>query len=174
MNVSGENRLLEFCKINKRLVIYGAGKYGAAVEKFCRERDVSIYCFCVTQIDEKETFLGYTVKEIAEIRKNFSDVGVIVAVSEKFSGEVLEKVKGLHYFYDKCLLQDIDADNAMKKAKECVKLVEIKDNTLYSVGEFLFCDDIFYIVCPGSIGDTLYIASLVKAFKCKNKLHSVV
>lgn len=38
----------------------------------------------------------------------------------------------------------------------------------------MFFPDTTYIVCPGSIGDTLYVAALVKAFKKKNNISSVV
>lgn len=173
MKINGENEFLEFCKRNSQLVIYGAGKMGALVESFCRKKNILINCFCVTQIDEKENFLGYPVKEIAEIYQNCNGVGIIVAVSEKYSGEVLEKVKDFNYFYDKYLLHAIERSNAIEKAKERTRLVKIENNILISVKEWVFCKNNFYIVCPGSIGDTLYVASLVKAYKHRNSITSV-
>lgn len=38
----------------------------------------------------------------------------------------------------------------------------------------MFFRDTTYIVCPGPIGDTLYVAAFVKAFKKKNNISSVV
>lgn len=61
-------RLINFCKTKKRVVIYGAGHVEKIVEGFLRRENIVVDSFCVTVIDEKETFLGYPVKEIGEYR----------------------------------------------------------------------------------------------------------
>lgn len=170
----GGEELKKFYRENQTLVIYGAGKYGAKIEAFLRRKNISIFCFCVTRIDEKENFLGYPVKEFPEIQRDFPDAGVIVAVSEKFSGEILEKVEGMHFFYDRDLLREIEKEGLETEAKERSKAVEVENRMLCKVGDTRFRKDATYLVCPGSIGDTLYVASLVKVYKHRNGIRRVI
>lgn len=172
--MSGEDKLLEFCRTKDILIIYGAGRFGEVVIDFLQKKNIEITCFCVTSIDEREFYLGYPVKEIAEVRRDYAQAGIVVAVNEKYAVNVLKEVKGFDYFYDKSLLEAIDYDNTMKKAKEWIEQVEVKDGILCRVGKTLFSKDTTYIVCPGPIGDTLYVASFVRAYKQKYKVSSVV
>lgn len=168
------NKLLEFCKEKQTLIIYGAGRFGEVVKNYLHKRGIKITCFCVTSIDEREVYLGYPVKEITEIRSNYAYAGIIIAVNEKYSVNVLKEVKGLDYFYDKSLLEAIDYEETMERAKGWIEKVEVRDGILYRVGTTFFSKDTTYIVCPGPIGDTLYVAALVKAYKQKYKVSSVV
>lgn len=88
--MEAERKLLKFCKTGKKIVIYGAGKGGASVERFLTQNGITPYCFCVSQIDERNTYMGYPIKEIAEVRRELGEgVKVIVAISEKFAEEML-------------------------------------------------------------------------------------
>lgn len=169
-----ENKFIKFCRAKETLILYGAGKFGKIVEAFLREKEIPVFCFCVTQIDEKEEFCGYPIKEIAEIRRDFKDAGIVIAVSEKFSEDVLEQVKGLPYFYDPFLLQAIEQNQLQKMVKEKTKSVKVENQVLCQAGDVSFKKDIVYFLCPGSIGDTLYVASLVKAYKKKQGISTVV
>lgn len=120
-----ENRLVDFCRTKETLIIYGAGRFGELVKDFLEQKNIAITSFCVTSIDEREIYFGYPVKEIAEVRRDYADAGIIVAVNEKYSVGVLKEVKGLDYFYDNSLLDAIDYNNTMEKGKEWIKQVEI-------------------------------------------------
>lgn len=82
--MGADNTLIRFCNESNPLIIYGAGKVGRAVGEFLRKHGMKISCFCVTQIDETQEVLGCSVKEIAEIQREYNNAGVVVAVSEKF------------------------------------------------------------------------------------------
>lgn len=118
--------------------------------------------------------MGYSIKEISEVRQEIGEVGMIVAVSEKFVGEILTNLKGIPYFYDKNLLPTLDFEYDKKRAEQYNELVKVEKHVLCSVGTYFFQKDVYYIICPGSIGDTLYVASLVKAFKEKNGINTVI
>ena len=128
----------------------------------------------MTHIDEKETYMGYSIKEIAGIKQEIDEVGIIVAVSEKFVREILKDLKGISYFYDENLLPMLDFEYDKKRAEQYNEMVKVEKHVLCSVGNCSFQEDVYYIICPGSIGDTLYVASLVKAFKKKNGIGTVI
>lgn len=118
--------------------------------------------------------MGYPIKEFAEVQKEIDEVGMIVGVTEKYAGEILKNLKGIPYFYDKNLLPTLDYEYNKKRAEQYNEMVKIENHVLCSVGTYFFRKDVYYMICPGSIGDTLYVASLVKEYKKKNGISTVI
>lgn len=108
------------------------------------------------------------------MQKHYKNVGIIVAVSEKYAEDIIGKIRDIPYFYDNALLMEIERIDAIEKADKQADQVIIKDSVLCCAGGYSFDEDILYILCPGSIGDTLYVAALVKAYKEKNNVQVVM
>lgn len=88
---------------NNKLIIYGAGKYGSFLYSFLDLKNLAenVICFAVTDnAGNAETFYGKPVERIGGIAESLKDCVVILALGEKASAEVLEKLRD-------CAVKDI-------------------------------------------------------------------
>lgn len=154
-----------YCRQYARLVIYGAGDVGRMVSEFMEREKIPFDCFCVTKRTENRMMAGHEIKEIDEIVCRSEKTGIIVAVSRKNAGEILKTLEemGQSCFYSSeflfCLFEE--------KCRMSASAVQIEDGFISGVGGTSFERDIMYICCPASIGDTIYVAALVRAYKEK-------
>ena len=152
-----------YCINFSGLVIYGAGDVGRMVAEFMEEEGISFECFCVTEKHEKNTFCNHEVRAIQEVINGEQEMGVIVAVSRKNVGEMLcllENQKKSYFYSAEFLFRLFE-----RKCQRAASKVLIQDGYIYKISDVTFERDTIYICCPASIGDTLYIAALVKAYK---------
>lgn len=100
-------KVLDINNLNKledeKLIVYGAGKYGSFLYSFLEVKNLAenVMCFAVTDnAGNAETFYEKPVKCIDGIAESLKDCVVILALGEKASAEVLEKLRD-------CAVKDI-------------------------------------------------------------------
>ena len=165
MNDALDN-LVNFCRCHMAVYIYGAGKVGSDIAAYLEKNKIKISGFCVTIFDEDNTYLDYPVYEIDTLSAGEND-GFVVAVTEIYADEIIRKLDQYKYdcFYDKACFEIIRAEMQKEKVQKIINTVNVSENQIVSIGKYRLSEDVFYIACPGSIGDTLYIAALVKELK---------
>lgn len=160
------NIFCEYCSRHSQLVIYGAGDAGQMVADFMEQENIPFMYFCVSSMPEKNMVHNHEIKEIREVIHSNADVGIIVAVSRKSVNDMLHLLKdlGSSYFYSaeflSCLFQ--------RKCRESALKVQIQEDYICKVSTITFDKNTYYICCPASIGDTLYVAALVRDYKKEN------
>lgn len=163
------NIIDKFYEFNSRfssLVIYGAGDVGKMVAEFMEEENLSFAGFCITGRPEKPKLNNYDIKCIDEIVDSDIDTGIVVAVSRKNVEGILSLLdnRRVQYFYSTDFLFQI----FIRRCREKTSKVLIQGGYLHRISDILFEQDKMYICCPASIGDTLYTAAFVKAYKTEN------
>lgn len=156
----------EYCSKFSTLVIYGAGDVGKMVAEFMEEEGISFECFCVTEKPVKSIFCNHSVKGLDEVMHCSAETGFIVAVSQKNAEEILgllENRKILYFYCKEFLFQLFE-----RRCRKSVSEVLTQDGYIDRISDVALARDELYICCPASIGDTLYIAALVKAYKIEN------
>lgn len=156
----------EYCSRFSKLIIYGAGDVGSMVAEFMKKEGIAFSCFCVTQKPEQDMQDGFQVKAIDDMVGIEEDTGIIVAVSRKNVNDILclLDAKELSYFYSSQFLFQL----FQKRCQESVSKVKVQDGYISRIADAALKKDMVYICCPASIGDTLYVASFVKAYKENN------
>lgn len=159
------NNFYKYCSQFSRLVIYGAGDVGKMVAGFMEEKGIKFSSFCVTGKPEQQMSGSYLIKGIDEVTGSdeYTDIGIIVAVSSKNAGGILHLLdrRKVSYFYDPEFLFQL----YRRICQESASKVLVQNGYICQISETLFDRDSLYICCPASIGDTLYTAAFVKAFK---------
>lgn len=80
--------IYDFCKKNKRIYLYGAGKIGRGCLHFLRAGGFEPMGFIVTRASQKdEKVEGLTVEELASV-KTPSDIGIIITVGRQIVNEI--------------------------------------------------------------------------------------
>ena len=94
-------RVLDIDNLDKikgsRLVVYGAGHYGSFLYSLLELKGLSenVVCFAVTErLNNPDTFCGKSVKCIEKIQEYLENCVVILALGERYSNEVSERLKG--------------------------------------------------------------------------------
>ncbi len=156
----------EYCSKFSKLVIYGAGDVGKMVAQFMEKERIVFEGFCVSAKPEKHMLGNYEIREIDEICNCERNIGILVAVSKKNVQDILCLLdnRELPYFYSSEFLFEL----FRKKCEESASKVWIQDGYISRILDTAFERDTVYICCPASIGDTLYVAALVKAYKEEN------
>lgn len=160
------NSFFEYCAKFPRLAIYGAGDVGRMVAEFMEKEGVPFECFCVSEKPEMRMHDGHEVKRIDEAAVSGAEMGIIVAVSQKNAGAILHLLDGrdYSYFYSTEFLFQLFE----RKCRESASKVLVQDGYICGISDIAFDRDILYICCPASIGDTLYTAAFVRAYKKEN------
>lgn len=84
-----EIKLKHFCKKYKIIYLYGAGICAERYVKFLKKNKIDFHGFLVTYQDKTESeLLGHPVRVFSSVDIS-KDVGIIVAVSEKYRKEIL-------------------------------------------------------------------------------------
>lgn len=81
---------------DKRLIIYGAGRYGSLLYSFLESEGLAknVVCFAVTvNADNSDSFCGKPVECIDRIRERLKDCLVILALGEKAFSEVFKNLQ---------------------------------------------------------------------------------
>lgn len=166
-NIENERKILinfyNFCSSYSEIVIYGAGKIASVVSKFLDNKMMSYDYFVVSNIDGNALFYhNHDVKIFKNVEPELKKKGIIVSLLKAdLVVKNLDK-KGLNYFYDKNLAYILEKEEIIEK-------IFINEGMLCKVENIKFKRDVIYICCPYGIGDTLYVAALVKAYKLYNK-----
>jgi ADP-heptose:LPS heptosyltransferase len=160
------NIFYRYCSRYSRIIIYGAGDVGAMVADFMEEKDILFECFCVTENPETKILKGHKIREIDEVVCSDSDIGIVVAASQRNVKGMLSLLKkyGQQYFYNTEFLFQLYVRRCQEKASK----VMTQDGYLYRISDVVFERDKMYICCPASIGDTLYTAAFVRDYKKEN------
>lgn len=168
--INGEGRCFhqfyEYCSKFSKLALYGAGDVGKMVAEFMEEEKIPFSYYCVTGKPEKIALGNDKIKGINEILCSDENIGIIVSVSKKNVDPILSLLN-LHkvsYFYDTEFLFQL----FYRKCKKSASKVVIRQGCLERISDTVFRPDVMYFCCPASIGDTLYVAALVKAYKKEN------
>lgn len=94
---SGKEYLLEFCRRNKEICIYGAGIRGKKCLNFLRIIGYTPTCFCVTKRNTNGNDVeGIPVMEIQDM-VNLKSIGIIIAVNHSLQGEIINTLKELNF-----------------------------------------------------------------------------
>lgn len=157
------NSFYEYCSKFSRLAIYGAGDVGRMVAEFMEKENIPFSCFCVTGKSEKNMLDRHEIKGIDEVMDFNPNTGIIVAVSKKNVNDILCLLdnRKITYFYSTEFLFQL----FKRKCQESTSKVLILDNCIHRISDMKFDRNTVYICCPASIGDTLYAAAFVKAYK---------
>lgn len=104
--------IIEYCRLHKKIYIYGAGRFGRETCVYLSEQGIAIDGFIVTSKELcVDSVLGIKVYSFDEIELESSD-GVIAAVGKKYTDEVIRslKMKGINDFFiiDGSLLEIIE------------------------------------------------------------------
>lgn len=156
----------DFYNQYQNIVIYGAGKIATIIADFLDSKFIKYDYFVVTTLENNNVFhCNHDVKEFDSVKSNLNNTGIIIALMEADS--VIKKLNnyGITYFWNENFFTFLRRE---KIRNEINGKVYIKEKLLCTVGNFYFKKNIKYICCPYGIGDTLYIASLVKAYKMHN------
>lgn len=160
------NDFFEYCSKFSRLALYGAGDVGRMVAEYMEEEKIPFSYYCVTGKPEKAFLGNHEIKGIDDIFCSDDDIGIIVSVSKKNANAIL-RLLCLHrisYFYDSEFLFQLFC----RKCQKSVAKVFVREGYLEQIFDIVFQKDVMYLCCPASIGDTLYTAALVKAYKQEN------
>lgn len=85
--------IYDFCKKNKRVYLYGAGKVGRACLHFLRAGGFEPIGFVVTRNNQKnERIEGLLVEELASV-KDIANTGIIIAVGKQMEDEIEQIIK---------------------------------------------------------------------------------
>lgn len=94
-------RLAVFCKVHKKIFVYGAGARAESMINRLNKLQISIECAVVTENKDRDSILGYPVKMFREIQGELDrDCGIVLAMNEKFQEEVIGKIEetGVDFF----------------------------------------------------------------------------
>lgn len=91
------------CRSDQEIVIYGAGKVGCYFLENYEDKCKHIIGFAVSRKDEEGYIKGYKVKLIDDYSR---DAFIIVAVSERYSEEILHNLK-IKQFKKICYVEDL-------------------------------------------------------------------
>ena len=172
-----EKEFDEFYQAHKKIIIYGTGWVSALVTRYFEQRNLKFEFYCVTKkkVDRKEWMKNNDqIKEFNEIRDTIDDsYGIILAMNECNSREVAEylRLRNVENNVFNCpeflyYLTLCEYHNNFTK-------VVMEGNSLKRIDGYRLREGTFYMVCPGGIGDTLAVASLVYAFKKENSVDRV-
>lgn len=85
-------RLLDFCRNHARIVIYGVGEIGQSAQRRLTDSGVAVSAFLVSEFPERAEIEGTPIFSFPDWLATSAcgkDVGVLVAVSEKYYDEIL-------------------------------------------------------------------------------------
>jgi len=95
------DNIIDFCKKNEQLYIYGAGETGQQLYTLLELAGINVKGFIVSDtVNEKAFLRGLEVKCITDL--DIEKVSIIIAVSEKFRDEIIDVLKkkvGSQYNY---------------------------------------------------------------------------
>lgn len=165
---NGIKSFYSYCTIFPKVVIYGAGDVGDMVAEFMEKEGISFESFCITEKPEKRFFRGHKIESISDVLDSDenTEMGIIVAVSQKNVEDILAflEKREKKYFYSTDFLFQLFVRRCQEKASK----VMTQDKYLFRISDVVFDRNKMYICCPASIGDTLYTAAFVKAYKEEN------
>lgn len=157
-----------YCRQYHTLAIYGTGRIGQLVSRYMARKGMPYDFFCVSGRPEASACCGRPVVSYDMIEKPGRETGIILAVSEERGVGALCSMlenQAVPYFYSREFLEAIRKDElAWAEGK-----VEIQDDYLIRVEHSRFQRDVMYLCCPDHIGDTIYVAALVKSYKAERK-----
>ena len=164
--VDGIKSFFEYCAIFPKVAIYGAGDVGNMVAEFMEKKGILFECFCVTTEPERHFLRGHKIENINNVLDSNVETGIIVAVSKKNVEDILDFLEksGKKYFYSTDFLFQLYVRRCWEKASKVI----IEDRYLHRITDVVFEREKMYICCPASIGDTLYVAALARAYKKEN------
>lgn len=88
--------LVEFCKNYSSIYCYGAGKFGRVTALYLQEKGIEITAFLQTEVDPSlPRVLGYPLLSLDSIAFHPDD-GVLLAVSDRYAGEMTARLEVLH------------------------------------------------------------------------------
>ena len=104
--------IIEYCRLHKKIYIYGAGRFGREICVYLSEQGIAIDGFIVTSREQcVDLVLGVKVYSLDEIGLENGD-GIMAAVGKKYIDEVIRslKTKGTDDFFviDDSLLEMIE------------------------------------------------------------------
>lgn len=138
--------------------IFGTGKNACLTYIECVQHDISVRCF----VDRNDSpAIGrelYCKKIISEKEYIKNESNLIIA--SKFWRDICQRLEkeGIREVY-------VDYERYSSSV--------ICNDVLLGIGDFLFSKEKYYIVCPYGLGDTLYVASLVKELKKQHEISTV-
>ncbi|WP_026834806.1 hypothetical protein [Eubacterium xylanophilum] len=150
----------------RKTIIYGAGGVASCLIMFFERYDIRVDACCVTEKNpDQNEFMGYPIIEWKDVEK---EDFVILAVNKENAASILNNVIDEEYranvVYDEAIIQYADWDNTTYLAGE----VEDDGKYILRVCDIELKKDFKYVCCPCSIGDTLYVCSLLNAYKKSN------
>lgn len=95
-----EQIMQDFCGLwnrNKKIIFYGAGKYGAEFYTFCKNKDLSVECFIVGDDSGQTEFCGLPVVSAFCNNYNKAEVIVVLTLREALHEEVIYKLTDAGY-----------------------------------------------------------------------------
>lgn len=101
------DRLIEFCKKNDNIYLYGTGVFARQAAICLIENDITFHGFTVTS-KEDDTFLGKNVYQIDEIQQ--TDVSFVICINEHHHNEVLDTIKKFYPDVEFLLMFERDKD----------------------------------------------------------------
>lgn len=151
----------------QNIVIYGAGKIATIIADFMDSRFMKYDYFVVTTLENNNVcHCNHDVKEFDDVKSELSNTGIIIGLMDADS--VIKQLNnyGLDYFFAENFFAVLRREII---GKEIEGKIYVEEKVLCTVENFHLKKNIKYICCPYGIGDTLYIASFVKAYKMQNK-----
>lgn len=86
----------EFCKKNKKVLLYGAGKYGKKLLERMKYWDLEPDGFVVSKKNSADLFEGKPIFEIDEIKED-KEVGIIISVNYEIQEEIIIELKKINF-----------------------------------------------------------------------------
>lgn len=156
MNVKKINKLL--IEKGTEICIFGTGKNACQTYIECVQNNLEVRCF-VERNDSPAVGRELYCKKIISEREYINSKSKIIIASK--------------YWRDICNRLEKEGVSEVYVDEERYSLSTICDDYLLGIGDFTFSRDKYYIVCPYGLGDTLYIAALVRELKRQHKISMV-
>ncbi len=119
--IQHKKELLDFCRRNKKIICYGAGRYGRIVRYYLYENGIKIVSFAETIVRRHRIVLGLEVVKINDIAYD-SDIGIIICANNSVQHDMentIQSISNVDYIVlDERLIQELDKKNAYDKRFE--------------------------------------------------------
>ncbi len=161
--------LENFIECHDDLVIYGNGNNAVFLSRFLTRHRISYRTVAPNQSEDDDILNS----EFILRRETDKNVGIIIALDENEEDKARSIAKDHravgHVFYDKRVLKYIFYDELIAGTGG----YKIEGSRLIELSGFVLDEETFYVVCPCSVGDTLFVCSLIKPFKEKKHIKKV-
>lgn len=154
----------EYCAQFPKLALYGAGNNGKTIAHFMKREGIPFSCFCVSGKPKMDNLEGHPVMSFKDIPAPGQETGIIIAVSkDRGAQNIIDSLidKGVNCFYSEQLITYL----TMVKSRKPTDQIVIQDGYLIKAGSIAFQKSTQYIGCVDHIGDTVYVAGLIKEYK---------